>query len=787
MFTRSAISSLIVAAAALIPDARAQQVSTRRATGPEQEWRFTRNSRWGDWQPNEQVQDVRFESDCVSFRTTGSDPIIIGPLFEWPRATNGQHLEIEIDCEAPGGGEFFFTNTTEGKYGGFDGKWHVPVAVPSAGRQVVPVWPFWETLGRVIRVRFDPPSGMRCRLYSIRIVGDKQLPNAPSWTFAGGVSSWQPMYAIRPEPSASGLRVRAAQPMALMVTGVEPFAAKRRSIMHLDAECPGEHTICFYWANREEPGLWGEPIKLPPAGGGPIAIDLRRFPEWKGTITNLAIGFGTYGGEVLTLRSLTIKENDPSATFLRLRYLGYSSGVGRPGQPAELRVILEHAAGPPLPAGEAVVSTDDNASCPEPRLPIEAVEDGGRIELRPRIIPREAGQTRIALSMKEQQFVQTLKVDPAIHEAPRHDYSVPQPKPVTSDYQIGVYYYPGWSGSEMYNWKRQAGLPERDPLLGWYKEGRPEVADWHIKWAVESGISFMIYDWYWRDGREQHGAALNDGLLNSRYGNLMKFAVMWANHKPFSGHTPQQLLEVTDYWVARYLRRPNYLVVDGKPYVSFYCPQELLTDLGSSQRVREALDAMRERTRTAGLPGLHIGAIDIASQVDPAVLKQAGFDSLTSYTYISTGATPVAHSLYRQYVNGFGSKWERLRRGGELPYIPALAVGWDGPVWYGPRSQRRLGRHTEDLEEGLGRLKTYLDETAGRMAILEAWNEWGEGAYLEPNVEFGFGDLEAVRRVFARPGDWPVYICPQDMGLYERYDQRHRPVGSRPHSSALSP
>lgn len=62
----------------------------------------------------------------------------------------------------------------------------------------------------------------------------------------------------------------------------------------------------------------------------------------------------------------------------------------------------------------------------------------------------------------------------------------------------------------MDRWQKQAEFPERDSLLGWYDEGLPEVADWHIKWAVENGIS-LLYDEL-RDGKEVLAAGLNDGF-----------------------------------------------------------------------------------------------------------------------------------------------------------------------------------------------------------------------------------------------------------------------------------
>ena len=747
----------------------AQSPATVPSDAPQAMWRFNADTRWNGWQPNDQIAEVRFEPDCVSFRTVGSDPMMVGPLFSWPQATNGQHVELDIESDTTAQGELYFTNTTEGPYNGFDSKWFVPYGVSANGRQAAPAWPFWQTLGKVVRLRVDPPSGARCRLYAIRIVRDDTHPVAPAWTFRNDASSWQPMYGTQLEPSDAGLRVRATQPMALVTSAVEPFAAERRSMLRMEVDCPGEHSICLYWADRDNSGLWGEPIQLPALGGGPIELDLRQFAAWKGTITNLAIGFGTYGREVLTLKSLSIAEHQTQGTLLRVPYLGYATGVGRPGKPVDIRAIVEHAAGPPLPAGSAVLRTDAHAGCTQPTVSVGALAAGGRTELTWQVVPSARGKMRITVSLNGQSFDRTLPVAPDAGHIARGDYDVPPPRPVKTDYQIGIYYFPGWS--QLKNWQRQADWPERHPLLGWYAEGRPQVADWHIKWALENGISFFIYDWYWRDGREELGAALNDGFLKARYADQMKFAVMWANHKPFSGHTPAQLITVADYWIDRYLRRANYLTVEGLPYVSFYQPSELLSALGSPAKVRAALDAMRERARAAGLKGLHIAAIDIPAQTDVATLQAAGFDSFTAYTYIRTGTT-VSHSLYRQWLAGYRDKWQQAAQASSLPYMPALAVGWDGPSWYGLRSERRRGRRTADLAEGLGRLKSCLDEKHQRLGILEAWNEWGEGAYLERNVEFGFADLEAVRETFAAPGAWPVSIGPEDVGIGGAYDMR---------------
>ena len=82
---------------------------------------------------------------------------------------------------------------------------------------------------------------------------------------------------------------------------------------------------------------------------------------------------------------------------------------------------------------------------------------------------------------------------------------VPEPKPVRGPYEVGVYYFPGWTTASQ--WEPIRRFPERRPVLGWYREGSPELADWQIKWAVEHGITFFAYDWYWSQGSRQleHG------------------------------------------------------------------------------------------------------------------------------------------------------------------------------------------------------------------------------------------------------------------------------------------
>ena len=70
-----------------------------------------------------------------------------------------------------------------------------------------------------------------------------------------------------------------------------------------------------------------------------------------------------------------------------------------------------------------------------------------------------------------------------------------------SPYKIGVYYFPGWKTAPDTPWNPPwewiQPYPERYPRLGFYPEGGVRVAEQHIQWMHDYGLSCVIYDWYW--------------------------------------------------------------------------------------------------------------------------------------------------------------------------------------------------------------------------------------------------------------------------------------------------
>ena len=359
---------------------------------------------------------------------------------------------------------------------------------------------------------------------------------------------------------------------------------------------------------------------------------------------------------------------------------------------------------------------------------------------------------------------------PAPAGAPRAgEPALPAPRPVsTGAYQVGAYYFPGWPTRE--KWRVLDAFPERMPLLGYYAEGDPTVMDWQIKWAVEHGITFFVFDWYWDRGQRQLEHALEDGYLRARFRPFLKFCLLWANHNEPGSSSEADLLALVDFWIARYFRQPGYLLLDGKPVVIIFTPGQLRADMGG-EAVAVAIRRMRARVEAAGFPGLFVMGSVRANRDEQARLAAEGYDAGTGYNYPRAGmADPSAlRGSYDDAVEGYEQIWKDIAGAGIVPYVPVVEPGWDARPWQGNKALVRTGRTPEKFRDMLTRARAFVARhpVAGgkKLVLIEAWNEYGEGEVIEPHREWGFAYLDAVRAVFAGERGPHRDLIPQDLGL----------------------
>ena len=85
-------------------------------------------------------------------------------------------------------------------------------------------------------------------------------------------------------------------------------------------------------------------------------------------------------------------------------------------------------------------------------------------------------------------------------------------------------------------------------------------------------------------------------------------------------------------------------------------------------------------------------------------------------------------------------------------YRTAMA-GWDNTPRLGRRATIFHGASPAAYEEWMRGLVAAArrGRPEHRLIFVNAWNEWAEGAHLEPDHRFGAGYLEATRRALAPP------------------------------------
>lgn len=358
-------------------------------------------------------------------------------------------------------------------------------------------------------------------------------------------------------------------------------------------------------------------------------------------------------------------------------------------------------------------------------------------------------------------FLPPLTVEPL-------DY-IPEPQSVTARKLIGAHHCPLWEPDLPALWDNVLKHPERTPALGFYNQDNPEINDWETLWAVEHGIDFFIYCWY----RTTQGgpvttrfsSAIHDGLFHSRYADKMHFTIMWENQdRGKAGIADEADLRdnLLPFWLENYFTHPSYLKIDNKPVLFIYRPEFLIDDMGGIEQAAHAIEVMRQACRDASFDGLYVlGENRNVDANQLTIMRQMGLDYSFAYCWhVQDNPTPEqaiqAQLAYMQGIQALNI----------LPQIPTVSQAWsgwndEGSIWKIPPTEfATLLREAEAFMATLP-----AEELGSRMLLLDNWNEWGEGHYLAPYQEYGFGYLDAVREVMTSAPAAHRDLIPEDIGM----------------------
>lgn len=322
----------------------------------------------------------------------------------------------------------------------------------------------------------------------------------------------------------------------------------------------------------------------------------------------------------------------------------------------------------------------------------------------------------------------------------------------------------------------------RYPLWGYINEADPYVAEMEIAAAADHGVNVFIFDWYWYDGMPYLEGQLNDGYLQARNNDRIKFYVFWANHDVRmawdkrnaddhffrtnnaliwkGGIDRQEFEKMCRRNIEKYFSHPNYYRIDDKPVFMIYSLPEFISGMGGVEEAADALKWLRSEVKTAGFKGLELqytmrtnGSRQIEYHgteygQEQELVEEFGFNSLTHYQFV--------HMMnvdrdYNEIVDDVEKMWYWISDNYSADYYPQVSAGWDAS----PRAHKFTGpiiknNTPENFEAALRKAKEYVDKHPDQAPLItvNSWNEWTETSYLMPCTMYGYGYLEAIKRVF---------------------------------------
>ena len=202
------------------------------------------------------------------------------------------------------------------------------------------------------------------------------------------------------------------------------------------------------------------------------------------------------------------------------------------------------------------------------------------------------------------------------------------------------------------------------------------------------------------------------------------------------------------------------------PAVFIINPGGLDGSLGGTSK--QAFNAARQLAADAGLGGIYFIACTGGDVGQVPALVNSGYDALSEYTYPWAGTSDLDESPYSLAVSGSASIWDSFIAASPIPYLIPTSPGLDNRpdrTFQDPWMLVRTGSTASLFQQMLQAAKDRIDSgKTPPILLVEAWNELGEGGYVEPTVGRGFSYLDAIRNVFV--GDSPhTDQAPSDVSL----------------------
>jgi hypothetical protein len=305
--------------------------------------------------------------------------------------------------------------------------------------------------------------------------------------------------------------------------------------------------------------------------------------------------------------------------------------------------------------------------------------------------------------------------------------------------------------------------------IGYYDLGDPETMIKQAELARSFGIHGFAFYHYWFNGKR---------LLNIPVDNMLKtgkpdfpFYLFWANvtwSRSWLGQEKDFIIKQTYTkednlnhirWLIQVFSDPRYIRINNRPVFTIYRPNDIPDLDRFIQTFKNECTIHGEKEPYLIASNSHTWEDDLLKKGFDAMLcfePQLGL--LPNYSSDKLLVSKFRNNLKLDILSCKLKVYDytrvkeiMLNRCLPYPYYPCLFVNWDNSPRRG-RNSIIINNSTPQLFEKYLRLTIDKFKTMGfseneNLIMINAWNEWAEGNYLEPDLKNGFKYLEALKAV----------------------------------------
>jgi lipopolysaccharide biosynthesis protein len=307
--------------------------------------------------------------------------------------------------------------------------------------------------------------------------------------------------------------------------------------------------------------------------------------------------------------------------------------------------------------------------------------------------------------------------------------------------------------------------------LGFYDLRVPDVQRKQQEIARQYGIHAFCYYYYWFAGRKVLETPLENMLRDPTLD--MPFCICWANEnwtRRWDGLESEVLLAQTysEETTRRFIHDiepilddPRYMRIEGRPLLLIYRP-------GLIPNIANVVASWRSHFQNSGKAVPLMVAVQSFDLVDP---RPYGFDAAVEFPphkFLFRKPAPQLNDdvrLFNRQYQGRILSYEHMVGDAKTHAVEpftlfrGVATSWDNEARKPGRGITFAGSQPSTYAEWLSSCCSYMEETAPasrRFVFINAWNEWAEGAHLEPDRRYGYAFLDATRRVIERFQPAPI-------------------------------